>query len=193
VERGDKVLTGDSSFHLSAYGEALRGLNLCGAGRLVCLIDPVGDVYAPPFAIHENFLAGNVRSPGGFQKVWESSELFTELRRPQTGGACRSCMHYDSRQGGCMAAKFFTGLPLDGPDSECVRCFGEQAPAARDGSTAVPKSDVDHSRSARRNSRGPVPVTIGMPSRPDRARDQPARRARRLTDRLRPARPLAGG
>ena len=66
VARGDNVLTGDSFFHLSAYGEALPGLNLCGAGRVVCLIDPVGDVYACPFAIHENFLAGNVRSPGGF-------------------------------------------------------------------------------------------------------------------------------
>ena len=58
VARGDNVLTGDSFFHLSAYGEALPGLNLCGAGRVVCLIDPVGDVYACPFAIHENFLAG---------------------------------------------------------------------------------------------------------------------------------------
>ena len=67
VARGDNVLTGDSFFHLSAYGEALPGLNLCGAGRVVCLIDPVGDVYACPFAIHENFLAGNVRSPGGFE------------------------------------------------------------------------------------------------------------------------------
>ena len=38
------VLTGDSFFHLSALGEALPGLNLCGAGRVVCLIDPVGDV-----------------------------------------------------------------------------------------------------------------------------------------------------
>ena len=66
VARGEHVLTGDSFFHLSAYGEALPGLNLCGAGRVVCLIDPVGDVYACPFAIHENFLAGNVRSPGGF-------------------------------------------------------------------------------------------------------------------------------
>src|SRR3546814_8100631 len=34
------VLTGDSFFHLSALGEALPGLNLCGAGRVVCLIDP---------------------------------------------------------------------------------------------------------------------------------------------------------
>ncbi len=59
---GEQVLTGDSFFHLAAYGEALPGLNMCGAGRVVCLIDPVGDVYACPFAIHENFLAGNVRT-----------------------------------------------------------------------------------------------------------------------------------
>ena len=26
-----------------------------------------------------------------------------------------------------MAAKFFTGLPLDGPDPECVQGFGESA------------------------------------------------------------------
>ena len=42
VARGEGVLTGDSFFHLSAYGQALPGLNLCGAGRVVCLIDPVG-------------------------------------------------------------------------------------------------------------------------------------------------------
>ncbi|MGN6244312.1 MAG: mycofactocin radical SAM maturase, partial [Motilibacteraceae bacterium] len=41
LEHGEEVLTGDSFFHLSAYGEALPGLNLCGAGRVVCLIDPV--------------------------------------------------------------------------------------------------------------------------------------------------------
>src|SRR3984885_15117560 len=57
---GEQVLTGDSFFHLAAYGEALPGLNMCGAGRVVCLIDPVGDVYACPFAIHDSFLAGSV-------------------------------------------------------------------------------------------------------------------------------------
>src|SRR5688572_17597449 len=163
VAHGENVLTGDSFFHLSAYGEALPGLNLCGAGRVVCLIDPVGDVYACPFAIHEQFLAGNVRSPGGFEQVWRGSELFAQLREPQSGGACRSCGHYDSCQGGCMAAKFFTGLPLDGPDPECVRGFGEQALAARDDDLRPPKSDVDHSRSAPRNSRrgrAPVPISI---------------------------------
>src|SRR5580692_11214306 len=114
VARGEQVLTGDSFFHLSAYGSALPGLNLCGAGRVVCLIDPVGDVYACPFAIHENFLAGNVRDEGGFATVWKSSELFQDLRKPDTGGACK-------------AAKFFTGLPMDGPDPECVQGYGEAA------------------------------------------------------------------
>ncbi|MFD8813475.1 mycofactocin radical SAM maturase, partial [Streptomyces sp. NPDC059627] len=116
LAHGDSVLTGDSFFHLSAYGQALPGLNLCGAGRVVCLIDPVGDVYACPFAIHEEFLAGNVRQSGGFTEVWRESDLFRGLRAPQSGGACASCRFFDTCKGGCMAAKFFTGLPLDGPD-----------------------------------------------------------------------------
>ena len=152
VAHGDKVLTGDSFFHLSAYGSALPGLNLCGAGRVVCLIDPVGDVYACPFAIHEKFLAGNILRDGDFATVWRDSELFAELRSPQTGGACAKCSHFDSCRGGCMAAKFFTGLPMDGPDPECVQGFGEAALAReRD----VPKPAVDHSRS--------IPLTVKRP------------------------------
>ncbi|MST31801.1 mycofactocin radical SAM maturase, partial [Acidimicrobiaceae bacterium USS-CC1] len=148
VAHGEGVLTGDSFFHLSAYGDALPGLNLCGAGRVVCLIDPIGDVYACPFAIHDEFRAGSVRDEGGFARVWRSSPLFASLRRPQAGGACTSCSEYDACRGGCMAAKFFTGLPVDGPDPECVRGFGEAALAARDG-TPPPRSPVDHSRSRR--------------------------------------------
>jgi mycofactocin radical SAM maturase len=159
LARGDGVLTGDSFFHLAGYGEALPGLNLCGAGRVVCLIDPVGDVYACPFAIHDTFLAGNVRSPGGFGEVWRHSELFTELRQPQTGGACRACSAYDACRGGCMAAKFFTGLPLDGPDPECVKGFGETALVDVD-NTATPRPSLDHSHRVRPTA-GPVPISIG--------------------------------
>ncbi len=158
VAHGERVLTGDSFFHLAGYGEALPGLNLCGAGRVVCLIDPVGDVYACPFAIHENFLAGNVRAAGGFTGVWRESALFGSLRHPQTGGACQSCSAFDSCRGGCMAAKFFTGLPLDGPDPECVKGHGATALEAVDAVTA-PRPSGDHSHRSR-----PVPVTIG--SRP---------------------------
>jgi len=165
VAHGEQVLTGDSFFHLSAYGAALPGLNLCGAGRVVCLIDPVGDVYACPFAIHENFLAGNVRSPGGFESVWRTSSLFASLRKPDTGGACRSCGHYDSCRGGCMAAKFFTGLPLDGPDPECVQGHGSAALAAASPASPVPRPSVDHSHRT-------VPVTISRRRPPERDCDE---------------------
>ncbi|MGW4125859.1 mycofactocin radical SAM maturase [Nocardia sp. NPDC004711] len=171
LANGENVLTGDSFFHLNALGSTpLPGLNLCGAGRVVCLIDPVGDVYACPFAIHDEFLAGNVRDAGGFESVWRTSELFTRLREPQTGGACTQCSAYDSCRGGCMAAKFFTGLPLDGPDPECVRGNAELALAGMTGVRPLP--DKDHSRTAR----GRRPVVLGMPSvagiaTPDRACD----------------------
>src|SRR5690242_5029149 len=145
LAHGEDVLTGDSFFHLSGYGASLPGLNLCGAGRVVCLIDPIGDVYACPFAIHDEFLAGNVRSPGGFARVWQESELYAELRAPQSAGACSSCGLFDKCRGGCMAAKFFTGLPLAGPDPECVLGHGEKLLAAR-GRAPVPRPSVDMSK-----------------------------------------------
>ena len=146
------VLTGDSFFHLNALGdENLPGLNLCGAGRVVCLIDPVGDVYACPFVLHDEFKAGNVRQPGGFTDVWKHSPLFTSLREPQSAGACASCGQFDDCQGGCMAAKFFTGIPLDGPDPECVSGHGEAA-LATVGVGSRPAPTSNHSK--------PVPVAL---------------------------------
>ncbi len=160
VQHGEGVLTGDSFFHLAAYGESLPGLNLCGAGRVVCLIDPVGDVYACPFAIAEQFHAGNVRSEGGFAQVWRESELFLELREPQTGGTCASCSEYDACRGGCMAAKFFTGLPMDGPDPECVKGFGELA-LSKVVPGAAPRPSLDHSHAGGVKG-GPVPLTLSV-------------------------------
>jgi mycofactocin radical SAM maturase len=164
VAHGENVLTGDSFFHLAGYGEPLPGLNLCGAGRVVCLIDPIGDVYACPFTIHDEFRAGNVRAPEGFTGTWRHSDLFTRLRQPQSAGACGSCGHYDSCRGGCMAAKFFTGLPLDGPDPECVLGHGARLLDGRP-EGALPMPSPDHSRRSRR-----VPVTMSS-RRPDRACD----------------------
>ncbi|MEY4227902.1 MAG: hypothetical protein RLZ84_494 [Actinomycetota bacterium] len=145
---GENVLTGDSFFHLNALGPALPGLNMCGAGRVVCLIDPIGDVYACPFVIHDEFKAGNVLDAGGFTRVWRESDLFMDLRQPQSAGACASCGAYDECQGGCMAAKFFTGLPLDGPDPECVGGDADALLAAVPVSL-VPRPSQDHSKPAR--------------------------------------------
>ena len=61
-----------------------------------------------------------------------------------------------------MAAKFFTGLPLDGPDPECVRGFGESA------LTDVhkrPQASQDHSRTASRKSLGMPAVRVKAPDR----------------------------
>ena len=139
-----RVLTGDSFFHLSPLGAPLDGLNLCGAGRVVCLVDPVGDVYACPFVIHERFRAGTIRD-GGFAAVWRDAALFAELRAPGSAGACSACGSYDACRGGCMAAKFFTGLELDDPDPECVYGLGEEALASHP--VAIrPRPAPDHSR-----------------------------------------------
>ena len=158
MANGDNVLTGDSFFHLNALGPALPGLNMCGAGRVVCLIDPIGDVYACPFVIHDEFRAGNVREEGGFAKVWKQSDLFTSLREPQSAGACASCGAFDACQGGCMAAKFFTGLPLDGPDPECVIGEGEVALAELAAQPVAvslkPRPAMDHTKPTR------VPVLL---------------------------------
>jgi mycofactocin radical SAM maturase len=160
VAHGDDVLTGDSFFHLGAYGEALPGLGMCGAGRVVCLIDPIGDVYACPFAIHEQFRAGNVLHSGGFEAVWRESELFAELRGPQSGVACSNCGQYDACRGGCMAAKFFTGLPLEGPDPECVLGHGEASLALRDRAAELPKPSPDHSRRRPSHACDESPLTV---------------------------------
>jgi hypothetical protein len=68
-----------------------------------------------------------------------------------------------------MAAKFFTGLPLDGPDPECVKGYGEIALAAVvPGSEPTPSLDHSHAGGVRG---GPVAVSIGR--RPvDRACDE---------------------
>jgi mycofactocin radical SAM maturase len=176
LAHGESVLTGDSFFHLAGYGEPLPGLNLCGAGRVVCLIDPIGDVYACPFAIHEQFLAGNVREPGGFVGVWRGSELFHRLRSPQSGGICSSCRHFDSCRGGCMAAKFFTGLPLDGPDPECVLGHGETA-LGRRGDGPLPQPTPDHSRTVPAKRCDQNPLTILTSGQPD-----PLKRLERLIE-----------
>ncbi len=114
------VMTGDSFFHLSALGAALDGLNMCGAGRIVCLVDPVGDVYTCPFLITPDFKAGNIREAGGFKQVWQEAPLFQFVREYEAGGQCKSCKSWGNCHSGCMAVKYFTDTPMDQPDPECI-------------------------------------------------------------------------
>jgi hypothetical protein len=104
-----------------------------------------------------------VRDPGGFTAVWRTSERFAELRAPQAAGACASCGMFDACQGGCMATKFFTGVPLDGPDPECVNGHGEAALVAAAASGAArPSPGPGHSRPGATAPGAPTPVTLGV-------------------------------
>lgn len=51
-----------------------------------------------------------------------------------------------------MAAKFFTGLPMDGPDPECVLGHGEELLKQR-GDALLPKPSMDHSKKLSKRQR----------------------------------------
>ena len=96
-------------------------------------------------------------SRAGSKAVWRESPLFADLRQAAGGGSVRVLrLRCGLSSGGCMAAKFFTGLPLDGPDPECVHGHGEAALAAGRPSDGAgpPRPAADHSHPR-------VPVTIG--------------------------------
>jgi len=132
------VATGDSFFHLSAFGEPLPGMSMCGAGRIVCLVDPLGDVYACPFLLDPSFRSGTILSEGGFMNLWRTAPLFSELRTWDVGGHCTSCGAFGSCHGGCMAVKHFTGVSLDDPDPECVLGKGTASEYGNHGTRHLP-------------------------------------------------------
>ena len=185
VVRGEEVLTGDSFFHLAGYGDALPGLNLCGAGRVVCLVDPVGDVYACPFAIHDEFLAGNVRDAGGFTSVWRESDLFR--RAP------------GSRRAPAPVARAATTTPAGvaawPPSSSPGSRSTGPTPSACSATASTPSTpvatsrDPDARRPTTRPGPGRWPVALTAPRAADRVRTgAPERRPDRNCD----ENPLAG-
>ncbi len=113
-----KVLTGDSFFHLSAYGRSLEGLNACSAGRLVCCVDPTGEVYACPFLLEPSLAWGNVRARG-FADIWHAhaQNAYDDVL---PGDVCAACGVYARCHGGCVAAKLGSGCTVDAPDPDCI-------------------------------------------------------------------------
>ena len=149
MARGERVLTGDSFFHLGGYGAALPGLNLCGAGRVVCLIDPVGDVYACPFAIHDAFLAGNVRDRrrlrptcGASPTLFADAALSRRRAAPARRAACSTpagaAAWRPSSSPGCRST-----VPIPSACWDTARPLLAQARPA-----AIPAPAADHSRPA---------------------------------------------
>ena len=61
-----------------------------------------------------------------------------------------------------MAAKFFTGLPLDGPDPECVHGHGETALATLGAGGGRPTSVLGHSKVRPDGTPVPVPTPVRL-------------------------------
>ena len=118
--RHPEVLTGDTFFHLNAFGGApLSGFQFCGAARLTCLITPNGDVFPCAFTQTERFKGGNLREQD-FQGIWNGSEVFNEVFRQGESGSCTTCEAYEGCGGGCPAVKHALTGRLDIPDPDCV-------------------------------------------------------------------------
>ena len=159
LERPD-VLTGDSFFHLSALGEPLDGLNLCGAGRVVCLIDPVGDVYACPFVIHDEFRAGNVRDAGLRRGVARRASCSRRCANRAAPGPARRAAPTTRVAAAAWRRSSSPGSRSTDPDPECVFGHGEAA-LARRGTLRPPRRPTTRARVAVRLAPRPAREAAG--------------------------------
>jgi len=118
LESDLSILTGDSFFSISQDGRRKMGLDMCGACKLTCCIDPVGNVYPCAFLQDEPFYGGNLRE-NSFKKIWDSAPSFLRLRSLEPK-ACRACPRFESCRGGCPAVAYFLTKDLDAADPECL-------------------------------------------------------------------------
>ena len=83
------ILTGDSFFSVTAGGRRQLGLDMCGACKLTCCIDPVGDVYPCAFMQEKAFCGGSLRE-ASFREIWGHSPAFAYFRQLEPA-SCRRC------------------------------------------------------------------------------------------------------
>lgn len=112
------ILTGDSFFSVSGDGRRQLGLNMCGACKLTCCIDPVGRVYPCAFLQESEFCGGNLRDTT-LKDVWDNSPVFVNFRQMEPE-ACVRCHRYSQCRGGCPAVAYFVKRDLDSADPECL-------------------------------------------------------------------------
>ncbi|HEX9844782.1 MAG TPA: mycofactocin radical SAM maturase, partial [bacterium] len=133
LQAHEAVLTGDTFFHLNAFGgQPLGGFQFCGAARMTCLIAPNGDVFPCAFTQSDVFRAGNLRRQD-FAEIWRDAPVFNRVFRQAPQGACSSCSAVGGCGGGCPAVKHAVAGRLDIPDPDCVidtaRGLGRLPPA----------------------------------------------------------------
>jgi mycofactocin radical SAM maturase len=112
------ILTGDSFFSISQDGRRQLGLDMCGACKMTCCIDPRGDVYPCAFLQAAELRGGSLRVKT-LKDIWDNSRVFNYFRRLEPE-SCRSCPRYEKCRGGCPAVAYFINQDLNSADPECL-------------------------------------------------------------------------
>ncbi len=116
------VVTGDSFFSLEEGERRGLGLNLCGAAKFTCCINPEGSVYPCAFLQDSFFYGGNLLNQS-LGDIWSHADGFKLLRNLKVR-SCESCFRFESCHGGCPAVAYFTENTMNIPDPEClVHCI----------------------------------------------------------------------
>jgi len=112
------ILTGDSFFSISQNGRRQLGLDMCGACKMTCCIDPCGYVYPCAFMQEKEFCGGNLRETT-FKDIWDNAAAFNYFRRLEPE-ACRKCPRFNNCRGGCPAVAYFVSRDFNSADPECL-------------------------------------------------------------------------
>lgn len=126
------ILTGDSFFSISGDGRRQLGLDMCGACKMTCCIDPCGFVYPCAFMQSGEFCGGNLRE-SSFKEIWDESATFNYFRQMEPE-SCKKCPRFNSCRGGCPAVAYYVRDDLNSPDPECLINWSR---AVSDGSPAT--------------------------------------------------------
>ena len=103
------VLQGDPDSPLLNYETR------CPCGVHYVRITPEGKVTPCPYM---PVVAGDLMTDS-FRTIWQTSEVFSELRSGQLSGRCGRC-EYREVCGGCRARAYADGGDFMGPDDSCV-------------------------------------------------------------------------
>jgi len=122
LESDLSILTGDSFFSISQDGRRKMGLDMCGACKMTCCIDPGGNVFPCAFLQDEPFRGGNLREKT-FKDIWDDAPAFLRLRHLEPS-ACRACPRFENCRGGCPAVAYFLTRDLNASDPECMAKWG---------------------------------------------------------------------
>jgi mycofactocin radical SAM maturase len=118
LENDPTILTGDSFFSISQDGRRRLGLDMCGACKMTCCIDPSGYVFPCAFLQDMQFCGGNLREKT-LKEIWDNSPAFNRFRRLEPE-SCRKCSRFDRCHGGCPAVAYFVSRDLNSSDPECL-------------------------------------------------------------------------